>query len=173
MKTRSTTSDFIAKSKVIHGDKYNYSEVKYIKALSKVKIYCNTHKEYFYQIPNSHLSGTGCFRCNGGGYSQDKAGTLYYLKVQYCGNVSPLYKVGITNKTVQERFSNNDLDMITIIDTITHDDGKYIYQLERETLRKFKAFKYQGDNILDSGNTELFTKDVLGGSLINIKEKLK
>ena len=43
--------DFIRKAKDIHGDKYNYDEVIYVDDRTKVKIYCNTCKDYFWQLP--------------------------------------------------------------------------------------------------------------------------
>jgi hypothetical protein len=47
----------------LHGDKYNYSESKYICSREKVKIYCNAHKQYFMQLPSAHLQGQNCPKC--------------------------------------------------------------------------------------------------------------
>lgn len=58
----SSTKSFIIKSKSIHGDKYDYSKVEYKNAHTKVCIICPKHGE-FWQAPNSHLNGKGCFRC--------------------------------------------------------------------------------------------------------------
>lgn len=55
---------FIKKAKKIHADKYDYSEVKIKNGKTKVKIYCNKHEKYFNQSFRSHLSGSGCPRCN-------------------------------------------------------------------------------------------------------------
>jgi len=60
---RTTTSQFIAKAKSIHGDKYDYSKVKYEKSSIKVCITCPKHGE-FWQTPNSHLRGNGCLKCS-------------------------------------------------------------------------------------------------------------
>lgn len=54
---------FIIDAKAIHGDKYDYSNVVYKTARTKVEIICNIHGK-FYQIPNSHLSGAGCPSCS-------------------------------------------------------------------------------------------------------------
>lgn len=53
---------FISEAKNIHGDKYDYSLVKYIKLREKVVIVCSTHGE-FEQYPFHHLSGAGCKQC--------------------------------------------------------------------------------------------------------------
>jgi hypothetical protein len=59
-----TLEEFINKSKLIHGDKYDYSKVNYINNISKVIIICPIHGE-FEQQPKSHLHGSGCPKCVG------------------------------------------------------------------------------------------------------------
>ena len=53
---------FVLDAKQIHGDKYDYSKVKYINAHTKVCIICPVHGE-FWQKPNNHLSKQGCPKC--------------------------------------------------------------------------------------------------------------
>lgn len=60
---RSTTEDFIKKARIIHGNKYDYSKVEYIKKDIPVIIVCQEHGE-FYQLPRVHLRGSGCQACN-------------------------------------------------------------------------------------------------------------
>ena len=57
-----TTQEFIDEAKAIHGNKYDYSKVKYTKAESKVIIGCPMHGE-FEQKSNLHLMGYGCKKC--------------------------------------------------------------------------------------------------------------
>lgn len=59
---RPATDEFISNSKSVHGNKYDYSKVKYINAKTKVCIICPTHGE-FWQIPSSHLKSNGCPKC--------------------------------------------------------------------------------------------------------------
>ena len=61
-KKRKTTEQFILESKEIHGDKYDYSLVEYIKNNKKVKITCTTHG-IFEQSPIDHLMFKGCNKC--------------------------------------------------------------------------------------------------------------
>ena len=58
-----TSEQFIQEAKKIHGDKYDYSKVKYINCKEKVCIICPEHGE-FWQTPDSHLQGRGCVLCN-------------------------------------------------------------------------------------------------------------
>lgn len=57
-----TTEEFIEKARKVHGDKYDYSLVKYKNSQTKVKIICEEHGD-FLQKPNSHLNGHGCDKC--------------------------------------------------------------------------------------------------------------
>jgi len=61
---RFTTEEFIEKSISIHGDKYDYSLVKYTNRNEKVNIICREHGE-FKQLPSSHKRGNGCRECAG------------------------------------------------------------------------------------------------------------
>lgn len=63
-KNKPSTEEFIAKAKLVHGDKYNYSLVKYIRSTSKIKIICPDHG-IFEQKAVAHLNSTGCPKCKG------------------------------------------------------------------------------------------------------------
>jgi len=57
-----TNEKFLERSKKIHGDKYDYSNVEYIHISKPVKIICKVHGE-FEQTPREHFSGCGCYKC--------------------------------------------------------------------------------------------------------------
>ena len=57
-----TTESFINRAKEIHGNKYDYSNVKYINSSTKVCIICPKHGE-FWQRPSVHTKGQGCPIC--------------------------------------------------------------------------------------------------------------
>lgn len=58
-----TKNEFIKKAILVHGNKYDYSKVKYKNRTTKIEIYCKNCKIYFWQTPNGHLRGCGCKRC--------------------------------------------------------------------------------------------------------------
>src|ERR1035437_8588040 len=58
-KLKSNTDDFIIKSKKVHGNKFNYSDVNYVNSSTNVEIICLQHG-VFKQTPINHLSGAGC-----------------------------------------------------------------------------------------------------------------
>jgi len=63
MSIRSNTENFIRKAHEIHGDKYGYDRVNYVKKDIPVEIYCPVCKDYYQQTPGCHLAGHGCTRC--------------------------------------------------------------------------------------------------------------
>jgi hypothetical protein len=56
---RSNTEEFVKQAVKKHGDKFDYSEVKYKNCDSKVKIRCNKHDHAFYQTPYAHTAYGG------------------------------------------------------------------------------------------------------------------
>lgn len=141
----------------VHGNKYNYSATKYINAATKLNIICPIHGE-FKQLPGNHCAGQGCPACAVMGFDQTKPAILYYLKVTTENKI--LYKVGITSKTVNERFYVNDLKKIEVLHQEKFMTGQDALDKETEIKRKFKEFQYKGPDILSSGNTELFTCNI-------------
>lgn len=60
---RKPLSDFIGQARIAHGDRYDYSLVKYKNSKSPVTIICRTHGQ-FSQAPKLHVcSGHGCPEC--------------------------------------------------------------------------------------------------------------
>jgi len=62
MPKKVTTEEFIQKAVKVHGDKFDYTKVKYEKSQRKVEIICKKHG-IFQQRPNDHLSRCGCPEC--------------------------------------------------------------------------------------------------------------
>lgn len=94
-----TTEDFIIQAKKIHGDKYDYSLVKYKKTKTKVQIICPIHG-IFEQTPICHLKSNGCQKC-ASNYKKDNAWFInkaitihadkyFYNKVDYKNNYTKI-----------------------------------------------------------------------------------
>jgi hypothetical protein len=60
---RTQQEDFISRSIIIHGEKYDYSKVDYHTGTEKVVIVCPKHGA-FLQSPSKHLAGKGCLACS-------------------------------------------------------------------------------------------------------------
>jgi hypothetical protein len=144
-----------------HGGQYDYSNLVYTGSAHKVEIGCKVGGHgTFWQIPTDHLKGSGCPLCAGYGFQKGKPGVLYYLRITISNNVV-LYKIGITNRSVEARFGVGDLKKIEVVWTKPYKDGMECYNEEQRLLMEFKHLQYTGEPVLASGNTELFTEDVL------------
>ena len=62
MVKRLTTDQFTQKAILLHGDKYTYDRVEYVKSTAKVWIGCKVHG-YYNLTPKNHLRLYGCPRC--------------------------------------------------------------------------------------------------------------
>ena len=123
-------------------------------------IICPDHGP-FEQTPSNHLSKMNCPDCAESGFNPSDPALLYYLAITTDdGDIR--YKIGITNRAVEERFRGPDLTHIRIIKTWRYAVGRSAVKREAEILSQYSGDKYYGPDILKDGNTELFTHDILG-----------
>ncbi len=92
-----TTEEFISKAISIHGLIFDYSETNYINSYTKVKIICPKHGE-FYQVPGSHLSGTGCPKC------KSSKGERFLIKILEENNIKYKHQYIIPNQSTLYRY---------------------------------------------------------------------
>jgi len=57
-----TTAEFISRSRLKHGDRYDYSEAEYTGSDARVRLRCSTHG-LFEQRAYNHMNGVGCPGC--------------------------------------------------------------------------------------------------------------
>lgn len=151
-----------------YGDFYDYSKVSYINRKVKVKIICPIHGE-FLQLPNNHLSGYGCTECGilnlVGGYSKNTAeknsidwkqvkAVVYKIKIYDSKEV--FYKIGITTKTIEQRFRGclpYEYNILEVIETNLY-DAIYI----ENKLHKINKIHHYKPNKLFGGWTECFSE---------------
>lgn len=94
---RSNTKDFIEKSKLTHGDKYDYSITVYVNKRTKVDIKCLIHGD-FKQRPDIHTRGSGCPTCKTSKgeisiinfLTQNKIKFIYQYTFNDCKNINVL-----------------------------------------------------------------------------------
>ena len=160
-----TLNQTINQFKKVHNDRYDYSKAIYINNITPLTIICSKHGE-FYQRPAEHKRGRGCPHCaktqwvwNNGRTYKNRKTTLYYIKV------NTLYKIGLTLKTVKERFFK-ELKLGMNIHTVkiwVYDDGECAFDREQKILFENRQYRYRGDSVLvGGGDSELFIIDVLG-----------
>lgn len=154
---------FIRNTKGVHKKGlYTYEKFIYTGYHDESLILCHNCNEYFNQTPSSHLRGHGCKDCNshylhGVDAYKNRSATLYYFKVD------GYYKIGVTVENVKRRYSNDKaLLRFENIHEWFFEDGTQAYKLEKLILNMYKGYKYEGRPILKGGNSELFSKDILG-----------
>lgn len=54
---------FIEKCRLKYKDTYNYDNIEYKNSKTKILIFCEKHKKYFWQTPSYHLKVAGCPKC--------------------------------------------------------------------------------------------------------------
>lgn len=107
--------------------------------------------------PHGVMRGKGCPICFRGGFNPDMPGFLYIICVEFQGKT--LYKIGITNKTIKQRYSQEHV--IYDVLSLFSGDGKSIQEVEMSVLRAFKSFKYDGESpFKNTGTKEVFTRDI-------------
>lgn len=117
-----------------------------------------TCKKYgnFSQAPNHHLQGSGCPQCASYGFSKSLPATLYYFKIK------GIYKVGITNRTVEERYNKEDYSNISELTTWTFPTGEEAHKYEQQIIKLNEKHAYSGPTPFTDGTntTECFTKHI-------------
>jgi len=113
-------------------------------------------EEYINQVKNYEEYREYEFVNMGGGFNMKAPAILYYICID-----NHIYKIGITNNTVQTRFSSKELKKIRIVKIWEHQIGQDAYNEEQHIIKKFKRYKYKSNDLLESGNTELFNRDIL------------
>ena len=156
---RRTQQDFVEDSISTHGTLYDYSKSLYKNVDTPVVIICPIHGE-FSQTPYTHIKkGCGCPSCSNHGFKYHSKAILYYLKIVY--HKKTFYKIGITNRSIEERFSIQDLRKIEVLFTREFLTGYEAFEIEQHILKANRRYKYTGEPILTTnGNTELFTRDI-------------
>ena len=63
MHVKMTTSDFIRKAVIVHGDEYDYSCSVYTGSKEQINVLHKLCNKIFSCKPNNHLMGSGCSHC--------------------------------------------------------------------------------------------------------------
>jgi hypothetical protein len=155
-----TAEDFVKKAKSVHGDKYDYSLTEYKTFDEPVTIICPIHGE-FLQKPVYHLGGSNCQKCaeirSRFQFDPNKPTTLYYIHF-YEHN---LYKIGITNRSIQQRFSAQPKLKYKVLASKLFEGGYSAWKKEQSIISNNLSVLYDGPPVLYAGNSELFTENIL------------
>ena len=112
------------------------------------------------RLINGFTKSCGCL---GGGLNPNALAIIYYVRIKNPNELPPyLYKIGVTNELDLKRRFNKDRIEIMEIERWYFQNGREAFLKEQEMLKEYQQDLYNGPNVLDRGNTELFGRDVLG-----------
>ena len=131
--TQKAKDSFIEKARAIHGDRYDYTNVEYVNAKTKVSITCANHGD-FEQIPNNHLEGNGCPSCPKR-YDQP---TNLYLMHNGLGKVKVGFSID-TDRRITELNSNAPFKA-ELLETWTLTDTPTALKIESKVHRKLAKY---------------------------------
>jgi hypothetical protein len=155
---RFTHTEFVNRMNGKHPDLYIAGQ--YNGAWQRINVACLKCLHKWSPLALSLSDGSGCPKCAIPGFRFNKPGTLYYVRVSNPFG-EPVYKIGITNKTIKQRFGREFSKMV-IIETWHFQNGAEAFEMEQDILNDYDADRYTGPDILNDGNDELFNLDVLG-----------
>ena len=130
-------SSFIEKAKKIHGDKYDYSLIKYEKYSKKITVICKLHGEFRIR-PSNFLWGQGCRKCA----YEYKASKLRISNHDF---------LIMLRKKFGYKFEYPDLNKLNLKDSMTiicKNHGKFITQAESHLRSKYGCKKC-ADEMMD------------------------
>lgn len=160
-----TQEEFELKVSNIHSNNITVLS-KYAGSRTPIEFLCQIHEELFTKRPFDVLQGRGCNICGGlkkyRKYLEEPT-ILYYVYFK----ALDLYKVGITVKRIGIHKRFHGYAEVEVLDAVEFKNGKNAYEAEQAIIKKYKEYIYQGDKMIHAGNTELFTKDIMGACINN------
>ena len=138
---------FIEKAHKVHNNFYSYDKMTYTTVHHKLLITCPLHGD-FLQQGNTHLAGSGCRICgkaksgNSRSFFTGKRTILYVIKLN-----DDKYKVGVTSRTVQERYYSDTKDSYEILFQVSFFDGVDAFNIEQQIIKEFKLYTFVGEPV--------------------------
>jgi hypothetical protein len=144
----------IAKRGYAKGVGYQYVGIK-----TKVSLVCGDDHS-FCMTPQNVKRGHGCPACAKTGFNQCIPAILYYI-VFYPQPTRAVYKIGITNRTVAERYSQCKTPYRILVEK-QFESGLDCLNEETMLIRKHRKHRCKDAPVDGLRNRELFDIDVLG-----------
>lgn len=161
----------------VHGERYDYSKVRYRGIFKKIKIICKDHGE-FLQAAKSHKEGKGCPDCaitightkeNYLNYCDQFEGKTHLYLIKCSNETEEFFKVGISRLGAKERF-NSSLKMPYVFQILEeiYGDASLMWDFEKSLHKLLVKYRYK-PNIDFHGKTECFEK--IPNSVYKLLEK--
>lgn len=168
-KRRLALSIVLDRFKKTHGNKYDYSLVKYRGWQSKIKIVCKEHG-VFEQAAGSHASGSGCGECAANEtHGWSKSDYVRMCELRHDGNTNlylikctsdqeEFYKIGITVDSVKKRFSGKGMPYNYKTLKYIGGEAAFIWELERRLHEMLSEYHYLPQTPFGGSVKECFSR---------------
>lgn len=153
--------DILHRFREVHGDRYDYSRMKYEGTKVKTHIICRRHGS-FWQEPQNHMRGANCPTCAEiERVHIEGPVVLYYARIDAPSGT--YWKIGVTgNGSAKNRFKGVLTEVkVTILMEQTYDICTDAFEVEQQVLRDYDAVRIIAPE-LGGGRTECFSENVLG-----------
>jgi hypothetical protein len=146
MSNKSTTEEFIEKAMLVHGDRYDYSKVKYFNSTTEVEISCEKHVP-FLQTPKIHYKAN-CPKCG----REDQIKKARKNKEQFIKEVQEIYGDKYDFSLVEY------INKRTPVSIICKERG--ILKVTPASLLNKKVYLVKGEKKTRSTDKEMFLEEV-------------
>jgi hypothetical protein len=164
--TRWSTESLRSRCKEMHPE-LDFSLLEYTGDRKPVVVICLAHGAYevanFHNILQGNITCRKCRKEAAGscphwpGLKKGQGGTLYLIKLY--NELEQFYKVGITCRTIQERFKKSRLGGYNyeILASFFSSDADLVFEWEQSILQTFKHLRYKPANLFE-GWVECFSQ---------------
>lgn len=150
--------EIIYRAKQKHGNKYDYSYIKYIDSKTPIKIVCRKHGAFFPTPANFIIAGTGCPGC-----AKEVTNKIFKEKVLWSYSTwekvsrkskrfdiykvyimqlnQDLYKIGRTYRKISYRLADLPYPDAKVLQVVAHKNARVICELEAKLLNACKDYQ--------------------------------
>lgn len=123
----------------------------FVNAQTSITFGCTDCGSEWATTPNHIFNGTGCPICADSGFNSKSRARFYIIQVD------ELFKIGITNRTIKERYAPEGVDYKIIMD-LEFNLGSEAAEFEKMVMKENAEHQYKGPQIFrHTGITEMYT----------------
>jgi hypothetical protein len=124
-----------------------------------IRVQCAACNLVWSPSANALMQGSGCPTCNRQGFDPAKPALLYCCKFPHPDKLHTLYKIGITNRSVIERYAL-EWGRMRLVRDIMFKTGEQARSAEAKLIRANQHLRYHGPTGFSFTDAEVFVRDV-------------
>ena len=161
---RSNTEEFVKRARKIHGNKYNYDKVEYVKADEPVIITCPIHGD-FSQLPSGHLHRRGCPKCSESRLEEDLRVYLENNKINYKTQVTWDWLIYESNQKVD--FYLPDFNIVIEAQGLQHFRNVEFFDKNNSLEKRIEMDNNKQNLCIEHGIKVYYYSNIIKENLVN------